>query len=161
MRKNLYTYPLIFLLILCNSPQIFPQDYKTFKTSYTTIYYSQGSELSDFLWRIGRLRLTPAVSSSLAKSRVDRIIEQVERTLDMYPRNFHVDIFLRSGYKDGNIAFYSEKTKSITIFVDRVTDGVLAHEVAHAVMNAYFKTSPPRKIQEILCQYADTHLWHP
>lgn len=159
MNKNLYIYPLILVAILCSLPQAFSQVYKTFETDYATIYYSQSSELSDFLWRIGRLRLGPAVGSPLAKSRVDRIVEQVERTLDMYPENFHIDIFLHSGYKDGDIAFYSDRTKSITIFADRVTDGVLAHEIAHAVMNAYFKSPPPSKIQEVLCQYTDKHLW--
>lgn len=159
MSKALYVYPLIFLAILCSSPQALPQEYKRFETNRATIFYSENGELSDFLWKIGRLRLDQPVPTSLAKSRVDRIVEQVEAVLDMYPVNFHVDIYLRSGYEEGNIAVYSNRTKSITVFVDRVTDGVLAHEIAHAVINAYFSTPPPSKIQEILCQYVDVHLW--
>lgn len=159
MRKTLYVYPLIFLAILHSSPQAFPQKYETFKANRATIFYSENNQLSDFLWKISRLRLDRDVEASLARNRVDRIVEQVESTLNMYPENFHVDIFLRSGYKEGDIALYSDNTKSITVFVDRVTDGVLAHEIAHAVINAYFKIPPPLKIQELLCQYADAHLW--
>ena len=159
MNKTIYVYPLIFLATLCSSSLVLPQEYNTFKTDYTTIHYLQDVQLNDFLWRIGRLRLGPTAEASLAKSRIDRIAEQVELTLDMYPENFHVDIFLCSGYKEGNIALYSDKTKSIKAFVDRVTDGVLAHEVAHAVIDAYFKTPPSYRIEEMLCQYVDAHLW--
>jgi len=159
MKKSLYIYPFIFFVILFGSPLVLSQEYKIFKTGHATIYYLEDSQLSDFLWKIGHLKLTPAIENSLVKNRVDRIIERVEAVLDMYPDNFHTDIFLRSGYKDGDIAFYSDKTESITVFVDRVTDGVLAHEVAHAVIIAYFRTPPPAKIQEILCRYADAQLW--
>ena len=37
--------------------------------------------------------------------------------------------------------------------------GVLAHEVAHAIINQYFAVPPPSKVQEILSQYVDKHLW--
>ena len=83
----------------------------------------------------------------------------MEAILDMYPALFHIDLYLRSDYKQGNIAFYSEKYDTITIYVDRVTDGVLAHEIAHAIINDYFGFSPPSNTQEILCQYVDAHLW--
>lgn len=159
MSRPLYIYPLIFLATLSNSPQALPQEYKKFETDYTTIYYSQDSQLDSFLWKIGHLRLGPSDEASLAKSRVDRIVERVEAVLNMYPENFFVEIFLRSGYKDGNIALYSDMTRSITVFAERVTDGVLAHEIAHAVLHRYFGMPLSSKIQEILCQYVDAYLW--
>ena len=57
------------------------------------------------------------------------------------------------------LAFYSHKTKTIHVDVSSITDGVLAHEMAHGVINFYFKTPPPAKMQKILAQYVDLHLW--
>jgi hypothetical protein len=31
--------------------------------------------------------------------------------------------------------------------------------MAHAVINFYFKVPPPAKMQEILAQYVDLHVW--
>jgi len=140
-------------------PPVLPQDYKILKTVYSTVHYSDDGMLRDFMWRVGGLRLAECADTALAESRIDRIVERVERVLDMYPKDFHVDIYLYSGYEEGEIAFYSEDTASITVYVDRVTDGVLAHEISHAVMYEYFEVPPPRKVQEILARYADLHLW--
>jgi len=159
MSRALRLLSLILAVSLANIAIAFPEEYKTFKTDHTSLHYAQDSLLSDFLWRIGGLKFDQNVEASLAKSRVDRIIERVQTVLDMYPEDFHIDIYLTAPYKDGNIAFYSETTGSITVYVDRVTDGVLAHEIAHAVMYEYFEVPPPRKVQEILARYADLHLW--
>ena len=159
MKRPLYIYPLILLTVFCSSPQAIFQEYKTLETDYTVIHYSNDAQLSDFLWKIGYLKLNPTIDSSVVENRVDRIVERVEAILDMYPENFGIDIFLHSGYTEGNIAYYSERTKSITIFVERATDGVLAHEIAHAVINAYFQSILPPKLEEMLCQYVDSHLW--
>ena len=55
------------------------------------------------------------------------------------------------------IAFYSHGPRSIVVAVDSVTDHILAHEIAHAVINAYFVIPPPARMQEILAQYMDKH----
>ncbi len=77
----------------------------------------------------------------------------------MFPDNFFIDIYLHPAYEGGLIAFYNHKTESVTVYADRVTDGVLAHEIAHAVINSYFDVPPPEKIQEILTHYVDRYLW--
>ena len=79
--------------------------------------------------------------------------------LDMFPSNFRVKIELRGGYIEGKIALYNNSENKIVVYADKVTDGVLAHEVAHVVICRYFVSVPPPKIQEILAQYVDTHLW--
>ena len=43
------------------------------------------------------------------------------------------------------------------VAVDSVTDNIIAHEIAHAVINAYFVIPPPARMQEILAQYMDQH----
>ena len=99
-------------------------------------------------------------------------MEKVRATLDMYPSDLHISLLLYPDHRSiekkfrlftmtGNVplAFYSNKTKSIYLNVNSVTDGVLAHEMAHAVINFYFKVPPPAKMQEILAQYVDLHIW--
>ncbi|MBN1871787.1 MAG: hypothetical protein JW800_04350 [Candidatus Omnitrophica bacterium] len=160
MKKSLFTFPLIALILFSQTPLAFSQEiHSPFKTDYTVIYYTQCDELNDFLWKIGNIAPSCGSDVCLVKTRVDRIVERVEDILGIYPENFKVDIYLKTGYKEGEIALYSETTRTITIFVERVTDGVLAHEMAHALIHAYFKTSPSRNVQEILCQYVDAYLW--
>ena len=115
--------------------------------------------MNDFSWRISGKRLSLAANAAFLKKRIDELVERVEAVLGIYPDSFHFDIYLEPEYHGGDIAFYSSHHRSITVAVDRVTDGVLAHEIAHAVINAYFKTPPPQKVQEILAQYVDRHLW--
>lgn len=130
-----------------------------FQTHFTTIHYASGKELTDLVWRLSGKRLHPESSADMAKNRVDQIVERVESLLGMYPPAFHVDVYLRPHHQTGDIAFYSHETRTIHVAVDRVTDGVLAHEVAHALINSYFEVPPPPKVQEILAQYVDRHLW--
>lgn len=132
---------------------------KVFQTDYTDIHYSSYETFCDFLWRISGDRYNLCEDPILAKSRIDRIVERVQSILDMHPDNFHIRIDLYPAYEGGLIASYSHKNRLLKIFTDRVTDGVLAHEVAHAVISMYFPQPPPKKIQEILTQYVDKHLW--
>ena len=141
------------------SQSTFAENEKVFETTYTNIFYSDDKDLSDFLWRISGRRIDFTHDVELAKSRVDGIIRRVQSILDMYPDNFHIKIILYHKHKEGMVALYSHKTKSITVYADRVTDGVFAHEIAHAVICNYFSEPPPRKIQEILAQYVDRYLW--
>ena len=78
----------------------------------------------------------------------------------MWPQNFNIDIYLHRGELQLNkVAYYEHKTKTIQISIDNVSDGVFAHEVAHAIISQYFSSPPPSKAQEILTQYVDKYLW--
>ncbi|MFH1753624.1 MAG: hypothetical protein ABH875_05520 [Candidatus Omnitrophota bacterium] len=132
---------------------------KRFETRYTEIFYDSDEEIKSFFWRIGGKEIDIYAYPGFAKSRVDRIIEKVQSLLDMYPDGFKVAIYLRREYESGHIAFYRQEDRSITVYADRVTENVLAHEISHAVIHAYFGVSPPQKAQEILSQYVDKHLW--
>jgi len=96
----------------------------------------------------------------LASNRIDRIIYRVQTILDMWPKNFRINIYLhRNALESNKVAYHDHKSKSIHISVDYASDGVVAHEIAHAVINQYFPTPPPSKMKEILSQYVDKHLW--
>lgn len=153
-------FSLIFAFLLPAS-LTFAQSEKIFKTKYSTIYYSQDQDLNDFLWRIGGMRFEFSSDTSLAQNRIDRIVERVQAILDMWPKNFNIDVYLcRGDLLPHKVAYYEHKTKSIHASIDNVSDGVFAHEVAHAVISRYFSSPPPSKAQEILTQYVDKYLWN-
>jgi len=95
--------------------------------------------------------------------------------LDMYPFDLSIKICVYQSHRDIEsayshltplgafgktpIAFYSHRSRTIYVSVENTGAGVLAHEIAHAVINFYFPEPPPERMQEILAQYVDKHLW--
>ncbi len=60
-------------------------------------------------------------------------------------------------------AWYDRKTDTIYVNKNDVDEGVLAHEMAHAVIEHYleqFGMMLPKKAHEILARYVDTHLFY-
>lgn len=133
---------------------------RTLETRFATLYYADDQEISDLLWRITGKRLGLTDSTELLKERVDELVERVEGLLEMYPSPLRFSIRLVPHTVAGPIARYTHRDRTIVVAVDRVTDGVLAHEMAHAVINAYFPVATPEKAQEVLAQYVDEHLWN-
>jgi hypothetical protein len=132
----------------------------SFRTRYATVYYDRERDLTDFLWRIGGEEAALPQERTLAANRVDRLIERVESILDMRPKNFKVKIYLAGELLGPHkVAYYQYRTRAIHVSVHLVNDGVLAHEIAHAVIDRYFASPPSSKVQEILTQYVDKHLW--
>ncbi|HNX91870.1 MAG TPA: hypothetical protein PKG81_08485, partial [Candidatus Omnitrophota bacterium] len=132
---------------------------KLFKTAYCDKYYEDDKALGDFFWRISGKRLNFSEDAGLVRARVDRIVDRVQSILDMAPEGLHFKIVIKPVYETGYIALYTRDKNTITVYANKVTDGVFAHEVAHAVVCNYFKVPPPGKMQEILTQYVDKHLW--
>ena len=138
----------------------FCESSKTFNTKYTAIHYKDDKDLSDFLWRLGGTRIDFARDKDMASNRIDRIVERVETIIDMRPKDLHVDIYLQRGdLKYNEVAFYEYNKAAVYISVDKVSDGVFAHEMSHAIVNRYFSTPIPSKVQEIITQYVDRYLW--
>ena len=144
-----------------DSPSASAAEPGTFKTRFTTVYYSDEKDMNDFMWRLGGEKQALPAHKELASNLIDRLVERVEAILDMRPKNFKINIYLHRGVLGSDrVAFYEHKTKSIHISVDYATDGVLAHEIGHAVINYHFSTPLPDKMQEILAQYVDKYLWN-
>ncbi|MBN2121394.1 MAG: hypothetical protein JW734_10125 [Candidatus Omnitrophica bacterium] len=159
--KRLFFYPILFAIILlyCCQPAWAEFD-KSFLTKYSTIYYTQDKDIDDFIWRLGGQKLEFATDRNLASSRIDRLIKRTQMILDMWPKDFKVNIYLHRGVLQPNrVAFHDSKSNSLHICVDYASDGVVAHELAHAIIDQYFPLSTPTKMQEILAQYVDRHLW--
>ena len=41
---------------------------------------------------------------------------------------------------------------------EKVSANVLAHEIAHCIVDHYFSVIPPTKVAEMIAQYADAHI---
>lgn len=158
--KRLCGYLIVFPLLFCFPTKVWAQSAKVLNTKYTTVYFSQDNDLDDFIWRLGGQRLEFRQDRHLASNRIDRLVNRVCVILDMWPNNLKIFIYLHRGVLELNkVAYYNEHTKAIRISVDYTSDGVLAHEIAHAVISQYFPSPPPTKAKEILSQYVDKHLW--
>ena len=105
--------------------------------------------------------------------KVDRIFKKVERVLDMYPNKIHLNIkIFRTqaqldeeygkifGHNDGvlRISYYIHKYTTIFTTELAIREGILAHEMGHAIADHYFLVSPSERIKELLAQYAEIHL---
>lgn len=148
---------------------------RSYQTRYTEILYAHDEELHRFTADIGTGITFWTASSKknplLAKSRVDSITDAVIRILDMRPVELNFSIRIYPSQADLDIlyrrmgmmtaappAFYSDSSKSISVSLENISARILAHEIAHAVICAYFGSPPPRRMQEILAQYVDEHL---
>jgi hypothetical protein len=157
---------------------------KTYQTRYAAISYAEEKDLHIFTRNTGSglsfLRENPERNPLLAKTQVDKIVETICSLLDMHPPNLRFSITLyrtqeevttayyrasggANAYKAQSmtgaapIAFYSHRTRNIAVAIDNITDGILGHEITHAIISAYFVTPPPARMQEILAQYMDKH----
>lgn len=116
--------------------------------------------MDDFLWKLGGERIDFLNNPQPASIRIDRIVDRIQSILGVIPRDLRFNIYLKRGtLKDDMKAYYDYKTKSIYISVDYASQGVLAHEIGHAIINKYFPSPLPSKVQEILMQYVDKYLW--
>jgi len=148
---------------------------ENYKTQQTTVYHNGEDALATFIMKVGgrgKRNLPYARNPSTKQNSIDRIVYRVKTILDMHPVNFHFDIYIYPTYRElkrvyrgmglmgrAPIAFYAHRSRAIYIALDRLNEGVFAHEVAHAVINRYFATPPPARMQEILAQYVDKYLW--
>ncbi|MBU1006742.1 MAG: hypothetical protein KKH08_04035 [Candidatus Omnitrophica bacterium] len=149
---------------------------------FCSVFYEEGVSLREVNRRVN-LRFSDFYSprayrekadlpmDHILSEKFDAIFARVEDILDMYPSKVRVNIMI---YKDRKgldaayeeifnepntaVSFYVYKTNTIYTTVKAMTEGILAHEMAHCIIDHYFVILPPRKIQEMLAVYADIHL---
>ena len=142
---------------------------------YARIVFRDEADLYEFGRKLGGpgsmvSSKNPNVNAHIKES-VDRIVFRVKALLDMHPEQMRFTVLLHptdralaEAYKglgvmgEAPIAFYSHKSRTIHIGLRNASDGVFAHEVAHAVINFYFTVPPPAQMQKILAQSVDKHL---
>ncbi|MCG8563697.1 MAG: hypothetical protein MI747_01295 [Desulfobacterales bacterium] len=105
------------------------------------------------------------------RQKLNRMVEKVQLILDMrkpFPRVFinlysnaedlHWAYFQIYGTRKELRAWYTFQHNTIYINVLDLHSGMLAHELAHAVVDHYLGVRPPRATAEILARYVDQHL---
>lgn len=111
--------------------------------------------------------------------RVDAVYERVQDILGMRTKTKKVIIKIFSNKKQfhatyqklnkdtlqsyqmtvGIRAFYIQKNDTIYLNINDLHEGMLAHEMAHSIIDHYFLVRPPTSTAEILAQYVDKHLF--
>jgi hypothetical protein len=117
-------------------------------------------------------RENPEISiEEIISDKFDAIFNKAEEILDMYPARIHVAINIYKTQEELNkvyeeffnepnkaVSFYIYKTNTIYAIESQLNENILAHEMAHCIIDHYFVILPPRKIQEMLAAYVDLHL---
>ncbi|MDD5613927.1 MAG: hypothetical protein PHQ54_02505 [Candidatus Omnitrophica bacterium] len=102
---------------------------------------------------------------------IDAVFKEVSEILDMHLYSFHGDIKIFST-KDGlkkafldiantelkSDSFYHYEQNTIYISEQDLRVGILAHEIAHAIISRYFVVPPPAKVQEVLSGYVEYNI---
>lgn len=164
-----------FLIILPSGGKVRAQEILThtarirFEGDEDLRQFNKRVKLGTFSFRFGRQnRVTMADE---VKNKLSLTITQVQEILEMFPRGMKFDIVLLPSKKEVRriyweqfnrevkfIAFYSTKTNTVYLSVQDVNISILAHELAHVVINHYFENAPPVKIHEVLAQYVESQM---
>lgn len=104
-------------------------------------------------------------------AKCDTLFQRAQEILDMYPPGIHTTIRIsrdreeikdthasRYGFTTEAIAFYVFENNTIYTTAKDISESVLAHEMAHCIVDHYFRMRPPRKIEEMLAMHVDAHL---
>ena len=154
--------------------------WQNFETRYTIIQYKTLEDLKKFN---GRIDYSPddwgfkdlfSGSKDPVESitkKVDAVFEKAQKILDMrqsikkvviriYPdkKRFREVQYLTGREKSRLQAWYVFEQNTIYINNDDVHEGILAHEMAHSIIDHYLTVRPPKATAEILARYVDKNL---
>jgi hypothetical protein len=159
------------------SPVSGREDWPMIKSAYFDIFIDRAAEADTVARKLSRRGLISGGSFTSTQeerlaSGLDIIMRRVKQVLDMRPAMPRVKIVIFGGRADlegeyssifgtsgsGIRSFYVHKYGTIYTSEETVSDSVMAHEMAHAVVDNYFSVVPPKKLAEIMASYVDVHL---
>ena len=174
--------PLLGRTILAQA-EISDIQWNVLETKHTIVHYQSSSDLRklnqkvDFSpgsWGLKGLFAKPSPHElhSQTKNTLDALYERVQEILDMRKRMKPVVIRIYSTKKQLHAAYdnvygkpcqlrawYIYESNTISVTVEDLHEGILAHEMAHAVIDHYLLVRPPPATTEILARYVDSHLF--
>ena len=181
----IFMQPIFFFFSLCGMVQgemLHDNGWQNIETRYTIIRYQSLEDLKDFdnsidyypgEWGFKHLFSSKGseVMANLIK-KVDALNLKVQQILDMRKKMKKVTINIYRNKKQLYAAYYKiygsscrvrawyiYEYNTIYINADDVNEGLLAHEMAHYVIDNYLSVRPPRNAAEILATYVDKHLY--
>lgn len=174
----------VFCSLIFISP-VFAQDarpWQELETEHTIIKYQSDKDLILFHKSVkygpGKWNRNPLFSDisvseirTMLSEKVDAIFMRAQEILDMekklkkikihiYPDSFSLKQVYTEIYKGPCKirAWYRYRTNTVYINVQDVHAGMLAHELAHGIIDHFLLVKPPSQTAEILARYVDAHL---
>ncbi|MBW2075389.1 MAG: hypothetical protein JRI58_11710 [Deltaproteobacteria bacterium] len=156
--------------------------WKSIETKHTIIQYQTLEDLKKFNKKVAYYSLGWGLKSLFSgsgsdnmadklKKKVDALYRRVQEILDMRKKIEKVIINIYHDKKQLHAAYYKIFKKkcpsrawyiyeynTIYINADDLHERMLAHEMAHAIIDHYFAVRPPTATAEILARYVDKHL---
>ncbi len=133
------------------------------------VNYSPGASESGLNWLFSRPEGKDFEEK--LKNKVDALYERAQEILDMRKKMLKVkvniykdkeqlkDAFFKIYKKEGRYrAWYIFEFNTIYITIADLHEGMLAHEMAHSIIDHYLMIRPPPASAEILARYVDSHL---
>lgn len=156
-------------------------DWMSVKSLYCTIFFKDGVDLAAVDKKIDTYKIDygltekpPRAGSEVQDGiayKFDLIFFKVQEILDMRPKDLRLNVRIYRGQDDLNrvyveifdrenkfIAYYVFKINTLFASEEKISANVLAHEIAHCVIDHYFSVVPPTKVAEMIAQYADVHI---
>jgi hypothetical protein len=103
--------------------------------------------------------------------RIDAICDRAMDILNVFPKMDSPGIKIFKGKADLGAAyrtltgrsedvkaFHVQDCRMIYTSEETINDSVIAHEIAHAIVDAHYNGIPPPKVGEMLASYVDMHL---
>jgi len=176
---------ILFALVYSKPPYSLAQSstpWQTLETKHSVIHYRS---LQDLMKLRRKLRYGPGSGTffglfssedpeqgaSEIAAKVDAVFERVQQilgmrkamtpvTINLYPNRAQLCQAYRQIYgTECRIrAWYRFRDKTIYLNVKDLHEGILAHEMAHFIIDNYLDVRPPRATAEILARYVDIHL---
>lgn len=187
MKRRAFLLTVTALFLFATGKEAYPRfsldnRWKQLETKHTVIQYENFEDLKDFdssidyspdgfsfrnLFSVGN---PDDPAGSLAR-KLDALYEKVQQILDMRGtlKKVRINIYpdrerLRQAYSTitGEAcrlrAWYIFEVNTIYVNKDDVDEGIIAHEMAHSIIDHYFSVRPPEATAEILATYVDQHL---
>lgn len=153
----------------------------TVETQHTTLMFNSREDMTKFkrairfgsansLSSLWGANTSQNAEAELAR-KVDLLFEKVQRILDMRKKMRKVRVRVYSNANELREAFekiykkkctvrgwYIYEFNTVFLNVKDVHEGMLAHELGHAIIDHYLEVRPPRATAEILAKYVDMHL---
>ena len=184
--KN-FIFFLAFLVCFCFTGTAYPEmvqprSWIMLETKHTIVRFLQTEDLDTFNrsmdfrreswgWRQLFADKTPDSLHEEISGKIDNLYERVQEILDMRKKNPKVFINLYPNRKEldqtyyrlyqskNNIrAWYFFDHNTIYVNIEDVHEGMLAHEMAHAIIDHFLLVRPPSASAEILARYVDAHI---
>ncbi len=184
-RKNTLLFSVLVFFILSGSASassVSNIQWNSIETKHTVIRYQSEKDLAKFnkkvefgdkdgfsvmsLLGFGKDKLISTVSE-----KADALYERAQEILDMRRKMkkvtiniYHDQDQLHKAYTEiykepcQIRAWYIFDQNAVYVHVDDLHEGMLAHEIAHSIIDHYLLMSPPAASAEILARYVDANL---